>query len=122
MNNKNVVKVALCEGRHTMPEGVVGSIFPNAVDPTDLKTLDEVAEKFVEDNIGKDLEVYVTGLTVALVAVIKACQDKAVSLTLYHFNRDTNGYYPQLVQSFPHICPFCGAVSTGWFCSSCGAS
>lgn len=115
------IKIALCEGRHQMPEGVEGAIFPNAVNPTDLEGLDRIAEDFVDSHLDMEIDLYVTGLTVALVSVIKACHNKPIALTLYHFNRDSGDYYPQVVQKYPHICPFCGAVSTGWYCSECGA-
>lgn len=94
----DIVNVALCEGRHAMPNGVEGSIFPNAVDPTDLVSLDLIAEMFVNNNLGKQINIYVTGLSVALVAVIKAARGKNVGLSLFHYNRDTGNYYKQTVQ------------------------
>ena len=46
------------------------------------------------------LVIYVTGLTVALVATINACLRVGISVTLMHYNRDTGSYYPQDVR-FP---------------------
>lgn len=117
-----IIKIALCEGRHQMPEGVEGAIFPNTLNPTDIEGLDRITKGFIDSHLNTKIDLYVTGLTVALVSVIKACHDQPVALTLYHFDRETNSYYPQVVQEYPHICPFCGAVSTGWFCPQCGAS
>lgn len=42
-----------------------------------------------------DLVLYVTGLSVALVAAINACMRVGISLTLMHFNQETGDYYPQ---------------------------
>lgn len=41
------------------------------------------------------IDLYVTGLTVALVAVINCCAKEGIDLKLWHFNRDTGEYYPQ---------------------------
>ena len=42
-----------------------------------------------------ELHLYVTGFTPALVEVLNWCSIEDVSVTLYHFNRDTNDYVPQ---------------------------
>lgn len=88
-------KFALCAGRHTMPNDCQGSIFPNEINPTDLLSIQAIANDFVRQH--STLGVYVTGLTVALVAVINACHQYGVELTLYHFDRNTSTYYPQKV-------------------------
>lgn len=44
--------------------------------------------------VGK-LDLYVTGLTTALVEVINYCVRNDIKTTLYHFNRDTEEYLPQ---------------------------
>lgn len=44
---------------------------------------------------GFGLMLYVTGLSVALVAAINACMRVGISLTLMHFNQATGDYYPQ---------------------------
>lgn len=94
----NTTKIALCEGRHTMPEGVQGSIFPNTLNPTDLKVINDIAMKFMDAHREDEVHVYVTGLTVALVAVINAAvKAQCVNLTLYHYDRDTGDYFPQPV-------------------------
>ncbi len=44
------------------------------------------------------LNLYVTGLTVALVAVLNVTRELGIEVTLYHFNRETGEYYPQKVR------------------------
>ena len=88
---------SLCDGRHDMPACVQGSIFGNSVDPTDIDGLQMVADRFIGDLAVDSVAVYVTGLTVALVAVINACHKNKVKLTLMHFNRATGDYMPQVV-------------------------
>lgn len=47
---------------------------------------------------GLHIDLYVTGLTVALIAVINCCVDEGIALTLWHFNRESGEYYPQQVK------------------------
>ncbi len=130
INDNNTVSVALCGGRHPMPEGITSSVYPMSVDPTDVDALDRVAVDYIKSCDGKDINLVVTGLTVALAAVIKAVtacivdDSAATSLTLWHFNRDTGDYYPQKLVDRPKRCPYCGHLEIGdaWYCGSCGAS
>lgn len=90
------MKVALCKGRHRFPRDCKGYIFPNRVDPCDLYELDkEVADRF--HKVPYRLDVYVTGLTMALVAVMNYCYKNNIWLTLWHYNSDTGKYFPQSV-------------------------
>lgn len=83
----------LCKGRHEMP--VTESIFENELNPLDLAGM---AATVAEQLQGvTELVVYVTGLTVALVEVIKYCNNNNIKLILMHFDRNTNSYYPQQV-------------------------
>lgn len=130
VNDKRTIVSALCEGRHEMPENVSGSVFPMTVDPTDINELDRIAVEFVRECDGKDIHLVVTGLSVALVAVIKAVtacaadDSAATSLTLWHYDRDSGDYYPQKVVDFPRVCSFCGHIMTAgeWACGSCGST
>jgi hypothetical protein len=85
--------MALCEGRHSIPAAVDGSVFPNTVDPTDLDSLKKTCHERLKDC--SELSLYVTGLTVALTTVISYCVKNAIPLTLYHFDRESGEYYAQ---------------------------
>lgn len=92
---KKKLKMCLCEGRHEIPEAEDGAIFGNSLNPLDLEGMrSTVAAKLADVEV---LNLYVTGLTVALVEVINFCHANGVSLTLWHFERETGGYYPQVV-------------------------
>ena len=93
---KKTLCLALCQARHPMPAEVVGSIFNQEVDPLDVQRLEQIAFNKVK---GLDaLTLYVTGLTVALVATLNACKKAGVKVVLMHYNRDNNNsYYPQEV-------------------------
>ena len=101
------LNMGLCEGRHAIPQATDGYIFPSEVNPTDLRQLNNIAvdrlmaicEKEYNDKkqiIGQ-LNLYVTGLTVALIEVLNICKMYGIRVTLYHYNRDTNDYFPQEV-------------------------
>lgn len=118
-----ILNVALCQGRHDIPQATDGHIFTEIVDVTDTNSLYDTMSEFIDSNkvcsyyCGEchncdeyyscggsqsmfypiKLNVYVTGLTVALVEVINYCGINNIDLTLYHFNRDTNDYYAQEV-------------------------
>lgn len=89
--------MALCQARHDMPACVQGAIFPNAVNPTDLDGMQRQAITVLQDIKGQHLTIFVTGLTVALVTVLNVCRIFNIQVTLMHFDRDTNDYFPQVV-------------------------
>ena len=93
--NKNLC-LALCQGRHEMPAEVAGSIFGQEVDPLDVQGLEEKASAVVAG--AETATIYVTGLSVALVAALNACKKASVKkVVLMHYNRDAGSYYPQEV-------------------------
>lgn len=90
------LKLGLCAGRHTI-EGIQGYIFESIEDVTNIGALfNEAYAKLKELEDGK-LELYVTGLTVALIEVLNACKFLNIKVELYHFNRETNSYFKQNV-------------------------
>lgn len=89
------LSMALCEGRHAIPNATNGAIFGNTINPLDVSGLEETAFHKLEGV--KALNLYVTGLSVALVAVINVCHRENIILTLWHFDRDSGNYYPQSV-------------------------
>lgn len=91
-------KFALCANRHQMPEGVTDVIFPEVVpDVTDVYALGKMVDQKLGGQSYGVIDLYVTGLTVCLIEVIKWCHDHGVILMLYHYNRDTGTYFPQHV-------------------------
>ena len=57
----------------------------------------EAKEKLESLNITK-LNLYVTGLTVALIAVLNATRELGIKVTLWHFDRESGKYYCQEVK------------------------
>lgn len=86
----------LCKGRHEMSAEIEGAIFSNTLDPLDIDGMEKIASDKLEGV--RSLTLYVTGLSVALVAVINVCHQKCIELVLMHFDRATGNYYPQKVK------------------------
>ena len=106
-HNTITLNMGLRDVLHTIPQVTDGYIFPSEVNPTDIDGLRRTAcnklcttykNKGLDFHTDKPvLHLYVTGLTVALVEVINVCRKLDITLRLYHYNRDTNDYYPQNV-------------------------
>lgn len=93
---KHKLKLALCQGRHRFPACLDGAVFSEAVNPLDTEELEERAMFVLQDCSALDL--YVTGLSVALVAVLNVAKKLGIPVVLWHFNRDNGKYYPQRVE------------------------
>lgn len=90
--------VGLIRGRHNLPPHVTQYIWQKDIsDVTDIEGMEQYAEEWVVKARAAWLTVYVTGLTQALVAVIKACYKNHVPLMLMHYNRKTKDYFKQRV-------------------------
>lgn len=91
-----VQKIGLCKRRHEIRE-VQEYIYSQEVNPLDVKGLEETALEIVSKIEADELHIYVTGLTVALIASLNACKKLNKKVVLYHFDRTSGEYYPQEV-------------------------
>lgn len=99
--DKPIYKIGLCEGRHPLPvtEYVFGSLIE---DPTNVNALELAADEFMRNLIPNCLlELYVTGLSVALIAAINAASKyiNIRNIVLMHYDSKTNTYYPQFLNN-----------------------
>lgn len=84
----------VCAGRHEMP--VQEFVFGETVDPTrPVKLYNTAYDKIPED--AEHIDLYVTGLTPATLAIVAVCANRGISLTAYNYNRETGKYMPQEV-------------------------
>ena len=115
------ITMGLCAGRHNIP-GVDNYIFPENVSPTDPTQLLDIAWKNIPAGT-KTLHVYVTGLTVAMLAVVSVCQARGISLIAHHYDRESGKYYPQSVLAY-ETCPFCKERMSVYdrYCGNCGSN
>lgn len=101
---KKEIKIGVCKGRHEMPCDMY--VFDTIEDPTNAwqiraKSLrfftNNFGEEFLreEDKISTPLEIYVTGLTVALIEVMRYANYFFSNVVLMHYDTKTGTYYPQ---------------------------
>ena len=96
----NEATMGLCRGRHDIP-GVTEYVYPNELDPANLGAIHEIARDMLIPKVEagmRHLNLFVTGLTVALVEVINFCRTHGIALTLWHYDRTLGLYYPQEVE------------------------
>ena len=96
------LNVELCKGRHDTPatDGAIfeGDITEFIADPEGLQKIavNRIEVLMAESGVSDaQMNIFVTGLSVALVAAIQACYYLSVPVILWHFDRESNGYYPQ---------------------------
>lgn len=111
------LSVGVCAGRHEMP--VDKFVFDKIADPTDVKALEATAWEWYRANVvplkeegyNVDINIYVTGLTVATMAIVDvvltnhfwAIDDDYPtivgngSVKLWHFDAVGQKYYPQSI-------------------------
>lgn len=99
-----MVKFGLVKGRHTLPSDCMGYIFDEINDPMDFETIELQACRFVTRFVERYpnescLDIYVTGLTVALTSLISELSIAGFTmLRLWHYDKMTNDYKVQLVK------------------------
>lgn len=123
---KKELIIGVCEGRHEMPSCCKSFIFNQEVNPLDVVSLAVLAnERLINlaDEAGlewkecparvpfqvgcndtykmeyyADCIIYVTGLTVAVMAAASAALDRFNSVVLMHYDRDSGQYYEQRIK------------------------
>ena len=102
------LNMILCQGRHECPDSMIkdGAIFEYSLSPEQITNPSELsaiamgrlADKMITNSDDDyHLNLVVSGLTVALMAVVNACIKFEVELSLFHFDRSTGEYYEQVV-------------------------
>lgn len=101
-NGCRIANIALCEGRHDIPNADDGAMFPQHLDPTDTANMERLARQRLDElfpgNQASHLNLFVTGLTAALISVLNVCYDIGLQVTLWHYNIADGQYYPQAVR------------------------
>ena len=83
----------LCEKRHT---GTMEGIFPTKVECIRADLLEKRADERIPEDCDK-LEIFVTGLTIAMLAVVRVCARRGIHLTAYHYEPEYHLYTRQEV-------------------------
>lgn len=95
------IKVAVCKGRHEIPQATDGAIFEQTItEMNPLKLLTKASKRLLSDfglRKGDAVLLYVTGLTMATLAIVRACNWYGIDLICYHYDKETGEYIPQLM-------------------------
>lgn len=95
------IKVAVCKGRHDIPQATDGAIFEQTI--TEMNTAGlfaKASERLIRDYeliTGDMVHLYVTGLTMATLAVVNVCHSVGIQLVCHHYDKETGKYIPQLM-------------------------
>ena len=120
---KKLIKIGVCEGRHPLP--VDYYIFPQEINPLEVEQLEEVSysklveianreevvvqnETVVLDNqvgyqditvkvFNAKVAIYATGLTVAVLAIVKAAKTLFAEVAVMHYDKSSDSYYEQKI-------------------------
>ena len=88
------MRIALCKARHAIPcnhyvfETDIENVF-------DFYGLRNIAIAAIRKTTDLHIDLYVTGLTMALGEVINACVMEHRTLSLWHYNKKTDSYKEQ---------------------------
>ena len=96
---EKVLKLGAVEGRHEI-NGIDGYVLHTVEDVTDLNGIEKAVNASLDKKlVGYDkLALYVTGLTSVVLAVVKYCYGNDIELSCYHFDRDSNDYFEQVIK------------------------
>ena len=93
------IRVAVCKGRHEIPQATDGSIFEQTItEMNPFSLLLEASKRLFSDfalRSGDRVDLYVTGLTMATLAIVNACLSTGIRIVCYHYDRETGKYIPQ---------------------------
>ena len=92
-----ILNMGVCWGRHNIPEAVDGFIFPEVIDIKNVKALEVAAFDVLNNNPNARLNLFITGLTVAVIAVLNSARRLGMPVTAWHFDRETGKFFPQKI-------------------------
>ncbi|MGO5336737.1 hypothetical protein ACTQZS_07995 [Bilifractor sp. LCP19S3_H10] len=114
------IVLGLVEGRHEMPvedyvlhsvedvtdiQGIRKAVCASLVDKlgTDIRvteygpSLNGIEEDAAHYECSTELHLYITGLTVVALEVVRFCAMNGIPLVAYHYNCESGSYYPQRI-------------------------
>lgn len=90
--------IGLCKGRHNIPYvNDENYVFDEIKDIKDIKGLYNIAYEKLKELKNEKIYLYVTGLTVALIATLNVCKVFNINVTSMHYDKNTNEYFEQVV-------------------------
>lgn len=90
----------LIYGRHHLPDDVSDYVFSADIPVEsicDADYMENVCSDFINKHNPDKIEVYVTGFTPALLALIKVCVSRNIGLSAYNYDRVSRKFWKQEV-------------------------
>ena len=88
-------------GRHVLPTDITDYVFPTDIPQAyicDAAYMERICTDFLDGRPGTaTVNVYVTGFTPAMLALIKVCTARGIRLNAYNYDRSTKKYWRQEV-------------------------
>jgi hypothetical protein len=123
-NGSTMVVCGLVAGRHEMP--VSQYIWDAAIPSEDAMKRNCLYNHITEVMPGdvEIIDVYVTGFTPGLLALVAWCFDHSVTLVTHQYDAMNHEYYIRNVEMVFTECPFCKHRHRlgAWYCPQCGAN
>ena len=95
------ISVGTVSGRHQLPvqEYVINE---EIEDVTDVDSIQKKVDKYFEENIANadekvEIILYVTGLTLVVLAIVNACKKYGCDLVCMHYDRENDCYIGQKI-------------------------
>lgn len=96
-----IQQIGLIKGRHALPPQINGYVFNGPIPGdrlVDDKWLYQTAENaLLRLDVRREVMIYVTGLTQALIAVLNACRAHGIKVYLVHYDRAKKSWWTQTV-------------------------
>lgn len=123
MDEYKTVKCGLVGGRHPLPvDQYIWDSAEMVGDPMNRSQLMNHIGLTMPKGV-ETIEVYITGMTPCLLALVNWCWTNGVTLVTYQWNMVKGEYVPNVEMRFD-VCPFCGGRRDHgvWYCPHCGST
>ena len=95
------INCGLIYGRHSVPSDITEFIYTSDIPQQhicDANYMERICTDFLHRHLGvSTINVYVTGFTPALLALVKVCNDRGIHINAYNFDREKRKFWRQEV-------------------------
>ena len=104
---KNNNQLMVVKGRHRIinnqKQEITDFVFDEIVDVRNIDEMQAIADSKIASISSNRVHLYITGLTVAVITVINAVIKYNKEIVFWHYDRETETYYPQRLEEFLKI-------------------
>lgn len=101
---KNNNQLMVVKGRHRIinneKQEITDFVFDEIVDVRNIDEMQAIADSKIASISSNRVHLYITGLTVAVITVINAVIKYNKEIVFWHYDRETETYYPQKLEEF----------------------